>query len=47
MNQLTSIHNVFKEIGTSDLINNEENRIHPEIVEKLQRIDFILNEKQR
>jgi hypothetical protein len=47
MNQLILIHEVFKEIGTSDLINQEENQIHPEVVEKLQRLDFILNEKQR
>jgi len=47
MNQLKSIHDVFKKIGTDDLIINEENQIHPEVSEKLQRLDFILNEKQR
>ena len=47
MNQLKSIHDVFKEIGTGDLIIEEENQIHPEVAEKLQRLDFILNEKQR
>ena len=47
MNHLKSIHDVFKEIGTGDLIIKEENQIHPEVAEKLQRLDFILNEKQR
>lgn len=47
MNQLRSIHNVFKEIGNGDLIIEEENQIHPKVKEKLQRIGFILNEKVR
>lgn len=47
MNQLKSIHDVFNEIGTGDLIIKEENQIHPRVAEKLQRLDFILNEKQR
>lgn len=41
MNQLQSIHDVFKDIETEDIIMKEENRIHPEIREKFQRIDFI------
>ena len=40
MTELILIHNVFKEIGTSDLINKEENRIHPEVTKKLQTIGF-------
>lgn len=46
MNYLKSIHDVFKEIGTGDLISEEENQIHPEVAEMLQRLDFILNEHQ-
>ncbi|WP_153009904.1 hypothetical protein [Sporosarcina koreensis] len=41
MNQLQSIHDVFKDIETEDIIMKEENRIHPEIREKFQRLDFI------
>ena len=44
MKQLQSIHDVFNEIGTGDLIIEEENQIHPEAAEKLQRLDVILNE---
>ena len=40
MNQLKSIHDVFKEIGTGDLIIEGENQIHPELKEKLRSIDF-------
>ena len=40
MNQLRSIHDVFKDIGIDDLIIEKENQIHPEVKEKLQRIDF-------
>ena len=47
MNQLKSIHDVFNETRTGDLIIKEENQIHPEVAEKLQRLDFILDEKQR
>jgi hypothetical protein len=46
MNQLRSIHNVFKEIGKEDLIIEEKNQIHPAVKEMFQRFDFILNEKQ-
>lgn len=38
MDQLNSIHNVFKEIGNDDWINKEENQIHPEMIEKLREI---------
>ncbi|WP_432360412.1 hypothetical protein [Sporosarcina sp. UB5] len=47
MNQLRSIHDVFKEVGSGDLIIEEENQIHPEVQEKLQRLEFILTGKQR
>ncbi len=47
MNQLKSIHDVFKEIGIGEVIIEEENQIHPEVEEKLQRLDVILNEKLR
>lgn len=46
MNQLRSIHNVFKENENADLIIEEENQIHPDIMERLQRIDFIVNGKK-
>lgn len=46
MNQLRSIHNVFKEIGKDELIIVEENQLHPVVKEMFQRLDFILNEKQ-
>jgi len=41
MNQLKLIHDVFKEIGTDDLIIEEENQIKPEVKEKLQRLNFM------
>jgi hypothetical protein len=41
MNQLKSIHDVFNEIGTDDLIIEEENQIHPEVKGKLQRLGFM------
>ncbi|WP_342506023.1 hypothetical protein [Sporosarcina sp. FSL K6-2383] len=44
LNQLTSIHSVFKEMVTSDLISEKDNQMHPEVKEKLQGLDFILNE---
>ena len=40
MKQLQSIHDVFKDVGTGDLIIEEENQIHPELKEKLRSIDF-------
>ncbi len=40
MKQLRSIHDVFKDIGTGDLLIEEENQIHPDLKEKLQSIDF-------
>ncbi|MFS0688807.1 hypothetical protein AB1K89_06155 [Sporosarcina sp. 179-K 8C2 HS] len=46
MNQLKLIHNLFKEIETSDLIIKGENQIHPEVAEKLERLEFILTGKQ-
>ncbi|MFJ7828505.1 hypothetical protein [Psychrobacillus sp. NPDC096623] len=46
MNQLRSIHNVFKEMGKDDLIIEENNQIHPDVKEMFQRFDLILNEKQ-
>lgn len=47
MNQLTLIHSVFKEGGTGILIMEKQNQFHPEVAEKFQRLEFILNEKQR
>ena len=44
LNQLTAIHKLFKEIEPDELIMKEENQIHPDIAEKLQRLDFIVNE---
>ena len=44
MNQLTAIHELFKEIELDELFMNEANQIHPYIVEKLQKLDFIVNE---
>lgn len=41
MDQLRDIHDVFKNIETDELIIKGENQIHPEILEKLQKIDFI------
>ncbi|QED46906.1 hypothetical protein [Cytobacillus dafuensis] len=43
MNQLRNINDVFKENDSDDLIIEEENQIHPDIQEKLQRMDLILN----
>ncbi|MFE8698681.1 hypothetical protein ACFYKT_20520 [Cytobacillus sp. FJAT-53684] len=43
MNQLRYIHEEFIENEGEDLIIEEENQIHPDIKEKLQRIDSILN----
>ena len=42
MNQLKSIHNVFKEIETDDLIIEEKNQIHPAVKDMFQRLDSIL-----
>ncbi|WP_339252327.1 hypothetical protein NSQ43_01120 [Sporosarcina sp. FSL W8-0480] len=41
MIRLKAIYDVFKEIDADNVIDETENRIHPEIVEKLQKIDFI------
>ena len=41
--QLRNICEVFKENDISQLIIEEENQIHPDIMEKLQKIEFILN----
>ncbi|WNS76522.1 bZIP transcription factor [Bacillus sp. DTU_2020_1000418_1_SI_GHA_SEK_038] len=46
MNQLRDIHDVFKANEITDLIIEEENRIHPDIEEKLQRLEDILNGKK-
>ncbi|MER1957229.1 MAG: hypothetical protein ABS942_07610 [Solibacillus sp.] len=43
--ELTAIHELFKEIEADDLIMKEENQIHPDIAEKLKRLDFIVDEK--
>ncbi|MFC5602009.1 hypothetical protein [Sporosarcina koreensis] len=40
LGQLQFIHDVFKSIGSGELIIEEENQIHPELKEKLQRINF-------
>ena len=42
MNQLKSIQDVFKEIDSANLILEEENRIHPEIVEMVEKVNLIL-----
>ncbi|NME05914.1 hypothetical protein [Psychrobacillus sp. BL-248-WT-3] len=42
MNQLKSIQAVFKEIDTANLILKEENQIHPDIVEKVHKVELIL-----
>ena len=47
MKQLRTIHVVFKEMETDDLIIEKDNQIHPEVTEKLERLDFIFKEKQR
>ena len=44
MNQLKSIYDVFKEIGIGEVIIEKENQIHPEVEEKLHRLEVILNE---
>lgn len=44
MDELTSIHSVFKEIGNGELINEDENQINSNVEEKLRRIGFIANE---
>lgn len=44
LNQLTAIHKLFKEIEPDELIMKEENQIQPSVAEKLQRLDFIINE---
>lgn len=38
MEQLRSIFDVFREIGNDDWVNKEENKIQPEIHEKLKKI---------
>jgi outer membrane murein-binding lipoprotein Lpp len=45
MNQLRYIHDVFIENESDDLI-IEENQIHPDIKENLERVDIILNGKK-
>ncbi|MCM3359614.1 hypothetical protein [Psychrobacillus sp. MER TA 171] len=42
MNQLKSIQGVFKEIDSANSILEEENRIHPEIVEMVEKVNLIL-----
>ncbi|MCG7343715.1 hypothetical protein MHZ92_06195 [Sporosarcina sp. ACRSL] len=41
MNQLRVIHDVFNAIETEYIVNKDENQLHPEVQEKLRRIDFI------
>lgn len=41
MNQLKSIYDAFTDVETNDLIIEEENQIHPEIREKLERLKLI------
>lgn len=43
MNQLKSIQAVFKEIDTANLILKEKYQIHPDIVEKVHKVELILN----
>ena len=40
MKQLRSIHDVFKGIGTDNLLIEADNQMHPELKEKLRSIDF-------
>lgn len=42
MNQLKSIQAVFKEIDKANVILKEENQIHPDIVEKVHKVELIL-----
>lgn len=42
VNQLKDIHELFKETEGNSLILTEENRIHPELKKKLQRMESIL-----
>lgn len=46
MNQIRSIQEVFMEAEEDQLIIEGENQIHPNIVQKLQRINTILNGKK-
>lgn len=41
MSQLKAIYDVFNEIEADNIIDEEGNKIHPEILEKLKKIDFI------
>ncbi|MDN4606231.1 hypothetical protein [Sporosarcina highlanderae] len=41
MNQLKAIYDVFNEIDADNVIDEKENRIHPEIMEKLKKLDFL------
>lgn len=41
MNELRSIHNAFTEIENGELIIEGENKIHPDVKEKFQRIGFV------
>ncbi len=42
MKQLRDIHAVFIESDSGDLVVEEENKIHPNIMEKMKKINFIL-----
>lgn len=44
MDELKSIHSVFKEIGNGELINEDENQINSNVKEKFRRIGFIAND---
>lgn len=44
MNLLKSIQVIFKEIDTTNVILKEENQIHPDIVEKVDKVDLILKD---
>lgn len=44
MTMLRNICNIFKGNESGQLIIEEENQIHPDIMEKLQKVDIILNE---